>query len=79
MKNDLKAIITLVTMYTIGNFLLLFNRGIYWDGWVWMPMVKEKNYALLWNLLADGAKRFTAYYSYRISGFFDNPVLFFSR
>ena len=76
MKNDLKAIIALITTYLIGNFLLLFNKAIYWDTWIWLPIIKKNNYAMLWNALYQ-SKRFTAYYLYRTSGFFDNPVLFF--
>lgn len=76
MKNELRAVIALITTYTIGNFLILFNQGIYWDSWVWMPLTKAKRYEFLWNLLADDTKRFTAYYLYRISGLFDNPILF---
>lgn len=75
MKNDTRAILTLITTYTIGNFLLLLNRGIYWDGWVWILIVKERNYALLWELFNE-SKRFTAYYIFRISGLFDDPILF---
>lgn len=76
MKNDIRSIIALIITYTVGNFLLLLNKAIYWDTWVWLPIIKGGNYTLLWNILYQ-SKRFTAYYLYRISGFFDNPVLFF--
>jgi len=76
MKNDTRAIIALIATYIMGNFLLLLNKAIYWDTWVWLPIIKEGNYAMLWDALFQ-SKRFTAYYLYRVSGFFDNPILFF--
>ncbi|MEK9170482.1 MAG: hypothetical protein AAB674_02435 [Patescibacteria group bacterium] len=75
MKNDIKIIIALITTYTVGNFLLLFNKTLLWDSWGWMPFVEEKNYVSLQNILYQ-ASRYTAYYLYRISGLFDNPLLF---
>ena len=76
MKNDTRAIIAIIITYITGNFLLLFNKAIYWDTWIWLPIIKEGNYKILWDALYQ-SKRFTAYYLYRVSGFFDNPVLFF--
>lgn len=76
MKNDIRAIIALITTYVVGNFLLLLNKAIYWDTWIWLPIIKEGNYKILWDALYQ-SKRFTAYYLYRVSGFFDNPILFF--
>ena len=75
-SSETKPILALAFLYTIGNFLLLFNKAIYWDTWIWLPLIKGKQYEQLWDILYQ-SKRFTPYYLYRISGFFDNPVFFF--
>lgn len=75
MKNDLKAIVALITTYTIGNFLLLFNRGMYWDGWDLITALQEKKYALLYKIYVSDFQRYTEYLILRLLGLFDNPLL----
>jgi len=75
MKNDFRAILALITTYTIGNFLLLLSRGIYWDDWAIIPLLEEKNYALLWYLLSQG-KLFSIYFLYKMAWLTNNPIFF---
>ena len=75
MKNDFKAIIALIASYTIGNFLLLLNRGTYWDAWEWMTLLKEKDFALMWSL-ADQSKLYTHYFIMRLAGLTSDPIFF---
>lgn len=73
MKNDFKALIALIATYTIGNFLLLFSKGLYWDAWQWMTLLKEKQYALMWSM-ADQSKLYTHYFLLRPLEFIGNPI-----
>src|SRR3989344_3180082 len=75
MKGNFKAIIALIATYTVGNFLLLFSRGIYWDDWFVIPLLEEKNYTLLWYLLEQG-KFFSVYFLFKIAWLTDNPIFF---
>ncbi|MDO8429799.1 MAG: hypothetical protein Q7S73_00320 [bacterium] len=75
MKSDLKAIFALITTYTIGNFLLLFNRGMYWDGWDLITLLGEKKYGLLREIYYAQFQRYTEYYILRLLGLTDNPLL----
>lgn len=73
MKNDFRAIISLIIAYTVGNFLLLLNKGLYWDAWQWMTLLKEKEYGLMWSL-ADQSKLYTHYFLLRPLEFIGDPV-----
>ena len=75
MKRELKAILALVTTYTIGNFLLIFNQGVFWDDWAVLPFLKDGNYASLWDFLSQG-RFYALYFSFKIAWLTDNPILF---
>lgn len=74
MKNDFKAILALIATYTVGNFLLLLNRGIYWDGWYHMPLILAKSPVL--DYLANGQRLYTLYYFFRFVEWAGHPIFF---
>jgi len=76
MKNDFKAIIALITTYTVGNFLLLLNRGMYWDGGDLITLIQENKYGLLWKIYVSDYQRYTEYFILRLLGLTDNPLFF---
>lgn len=75
MKNNFKVIIALIATYTIGNFLLLLSRGIYWDDWAVIPLLKDGNYTLLWGFLSQG-RFYSLYFLFRVAWLTDNPIFF---
>ncbi len=74
MKNDIKALIALIITYSVGNFLLLLNRGIYWDGWFHLPLILEKSPLL--DYLANEQRLYTLYYLFKFLELTKDPVFF---
>ena len=66
--------IQLIILYSISNFLLLLNRGIYWDGWYWLTLLKNQEYETIWNL-ASQARLYNVYYLLRFLELGGHPVL----
>ncbi|MDP3999596.1 MAG: hypothetical protein Q8P76_03340 [bacterium] len=73
MKNDFKALLALIATYTIGNFLLLLNRGLYWDAWQWMALLEKKEYSPMWSL-TEQSRLYTHYFLLRPLEFLGDPI-----
>src|SRR3989344_3896664 len=73
MRNDFKALLALIATYTVGNFLLLLNKGLYWDAWQWMALLEKKEYALMWSL-TEQSRLYTHYFLLRPLEFFGDPI-----
>lgn len=73
MKNY-KNIIFLSVTYLLAHGLLLANRVIMWDGWLWSSLLKQKNYETLYRFF-DQAGLIHMYVIYRIINNFGEPVI----
>lgn len=69
------SIIPLTVLYFLGNFLLLLNRGNYWDGWLWLTLLKAKEYDFLSEIMGRQAKVYLHYFLIRFLEWTGNPIL----
>ena len=63
----MQSILSLIGIYSLANFLLLLNRGIYWDSWNWLTIIKGGNYGKLWGILSNG-QLYLNYFLMRMAG-----------
>ena len=72
-KFKIRTYASLVFLYFAGHFLLLLNRGIYWDGLYFMKLLEEKRFDILWAQL-ERVKVFSLYYVIRLLDYAPDPV-----
>lgn len=68
-----KNVFFLFFLYSSAHFLLLFSKAIMWDGWLWISLLRQKNYETLY-LLLDQGRRLHIYAAYRFVDLLGNPV-----
>lgn len=68
-----QPILSLASLYLLGHFLLLLNRGVYWDGLYFMTLLKERRFDILWAQL-ERVKVFSLYYVIRLLDYIPDPV-----
>ena len=73
MTKKIQPIFSFAILYLLGHFLLLLNRGIYWDGLYFMTLLQEKRFDILWTQL-EQVKVFSLYYVIRFLDYTPEPV-----
>ena len=70
---ETKPLLIVVLIYFTTNFLLLLNKGIYWDEHTWNALLSDKRYAVFYFLL-EHQKQYAQYYLSRFFYLFSNPI-----
>ncbi|MFA6322231.1 MAG: hypothetical protein WCX71_02000 [Candidatus Buchananbacteria bacterium] len=75
MLNKYKPIGALITVYFLAYFLLLLNRGVYWDGWLWFSLLNTGKFSILWSMIVEQLKIPATYYIFQFLFFSGQIVL----
>ncbi len=68
-----KNVFFLFLFYLSAHFLLIFSRVVMWDGWLWLHLLKQKDYETLWKLFSQ-TSLVHVYAVYRVIDSFGNPI-----
>lgn len=71
--SERKPVLGIAILYTIGHFLLLLNRGFYWDGLYMYRMIQENRFDVIWANLAP-SRSYALLYLLKWLTFFSNPI-----
>lgn len=71
--NVWKSAFFLFLFYFCAHFLLIFSKVVMWDGWLWLNLLKQKDYETLYSLF-NQAGLAHIYAVYRVIETLGNPV-----